>query len=94
MKNYMQDTQARINKFNELNFDSELAMEFSALLGKQLNNLLNSQWDSRKEVDDYVFENDVLQKVCDEENADFDWNAARDLQSDVVDAVSEFYCLA
>lgn len=92
MKNYMLDTQARINNFTEQN-ESELAQEFAAKLGKQLSALLNSSWDSRQTVDNYVFENDVLEKTCDEDDADFDWNSARDLQRDVIDAVSEFHNL-
>lgn len=92
MENYMIDTQARINNFAEQN-ESELAQEFAARLSKQLNALSNSSFDNRKEVDNYVFENDVLEKTCKEENCDFDWNAARDLQRDVIDAVSEFHNL-
>lgn len=92
MENYMLDTQERINNFVEFN-PSELAQEFATKLGKQLSSLMNSKWDSRKEVDKYVFENDVLEKTCDESECDFDWNAARDLQRDVVDAVSECYRL-
>lgn len=93
MNNYMTDTQAAINHFVEINNNSELAQEFASRLGKQLSSLMNSRWGSRKEVDDYVFENEVLEKTCEESNADFDWNAARDLQRNVRDAVSTFYNL-
>jgi len=92
MKNYMIDTQQRINDFVESN-QSELAQDFAQKLGKQLNKLLNSKFDNKKEVNNYVFENDVLEKTCDESDCDFDWNAARDLQRDVVDAVAECYRL-
>lgn len=91
--NYLTDTQASINKFAELN--TEKAQEFAAKLGQQLQNCFDSKWDDKAELEQYIFsDKDVLESVCSEEEADFDWNNARDLQRDVLNAVAEFYNLA
>lgn len=91
--NYLTDTQASINKFAELN--TEKAQAFAAKLGQQLQKCFDSKWDDKAELEQHIFsDNDVLESVCDENEADFDWNEARDLQRDVLNAVAEFYNLA
>lgn len=90
--NYLQNVQNSINAFADSN--TNLAIEFSTKLGQQLHNAFNSQWNDKAELEQLIFsDNDVLEQTCSEEEADFSWNDARDLQRDVVDAVSTFYNL-
>lgn len=91
--NYLQNVQDSINAFADSNTD--LAIEFSVKLGQQLHNAFNSQWNDKEELEQLIFsDNDVLEQTCSQGDADFSWNDARDLQRDVVDAVSSFYNLA
>ena len=99
--NYLQNAQNQINNF-ALN-NTELAQEFANRLGQQLHNLFNSEFDSKGDIETIVLgENDVLEQLCNEQdidtsegegNTDFVWQDARDLQHDVINAVSEFYNL-
>lgn len=99
--NYLKNAQNQINNF-ALN-NTELAQEFANRLGQQLHSLFNSEWDSKEDIETIVLgENDVLEHLCNERdidtsegegNTDFVWQDARDLQHDVINAVSEFYNL-
>ncbi|MGK8804309.1 hypothetical protein [Acinetobacter seifertii] len=91
--NYLQNVQDSINAFADSNTD--LAIEFSVKLGQQLHNAFNSEWTDKEELEQLVFtDNDVLEQTCSEEDADFSWDDARDLQRDLVEAVSSFYNLS
>ncbi|MDM1019722.1 hypothetical protein QSV37_05265 [Acinetobacter sp. VNK23] len=90
--NYLQDTQDKINNFG---FDNtELAQEFSNKLAQQCTQAFNCEWANKEELEKFIFsDNDVLEQVCNEDTADFDWNDARDLQHTVVNNVTDFYDL-
>ena len=82
----MSEIDIRIKNF-ELSNSSELAREFVDRLKVQMNVLINSQFESEEQLHNYVFEHDVLEQTCDEEEADFNLEAARDLQLDMMGAV-------
>jgi len=89
-----QNTLNAINTFQDAHYGNEQVMEFTNALGHQLHNIFNCRWFSKEELAQHLFSDvDVLESVCEEDEATFEWNAARDLQRDVYNTTVDFFNL-
>lgn len=92
MKNFKTDVVEAINAFSESNIHSQMAQEFATKLHQQLEKAFDYQWEDKAEVESFIFgEDDVLELAAgSEDEADFDWAEARDIQREIVQNISEF----
>ena len=90
-----QNTLNAINNFQDAHYENEQVMEFTNALWRQLHNIFKCHWFSKEELALHMFSDaDVLESVCEEDEATFDWNEARDLQRDVFNTAVNFFGLA
>ena len=90
--NHLQTISDQIYKFSLGN--TYHAKEFCIALQKQALQAFEIQWSSREELESYIFsDHDVLAITCSEDECNFDYLQARDLQHSVVNIISDFYDL-